>query len=172
MSETLEVKREQVATLGKSYNTVKESQGSSQSKLASAEDLLQTLITGLAGSQAANDTAGGGYMGQIAQAKKRMADAATQEEGAKLRLSMAEKELKEKEAKMKALEKEGGEGQKALARGRQEIDALKKQIAATEWSAEKEDEANRRAGGAREDLKRLSEVCEITGFQSRQADVT
>lgn len=71
---------------------------------------------------------------------------------------MVEKELKEKEAKKRQLEKEGGEGQKALERGRKEIEALRQRTGATGWSAEKEDEAGSKVSAAREEVKRLSEV--------------
>lgn len=158
MNESLTAKRDQVSELNASYSKVKEAQTAAQTKLASAEELLQTLITGLAASQSTKDTTGGGYLGQIAQAKKRVADAATEEEAARLRLVMVEKDLKEKDAKRKQLEKEGGDGEKALAKGKKEVEDLRKKIAATGWSAEKEAEAARLATEAKESMKALNDV--------------
>ncbi|KAG8946963.1 Structural maintenance of chromosomes protein 2 [Tulasnella sp. 424] len=157
MKEAVVQKREQVTQLDRAYTTVKDAQTAAQGKLATSEELLQTLITGLASSQNNNNSSGGGYLGQIAAAQKRAADAKTEEDGAKMRLTMVEKELKEKEAKKRQLEKEGGEGQKALERGRKEIEALRQRTGATGWSAEKEDEAGRKVSAAREEVKRLSE---------------
>lgn len=158
MTESLTAKREQVVQLASSYASVKEAQTAAQTKLASSEELLQTLITGLAASRSTEDTNGGGYLGQISQAKKRVADAATEEEAARLRLVMVEKDLKEKDAKRKQLEKEGGDGEKALAKGRKELEDLRKKIEATGWNAEKEAEAGRQAKDAKEAAKALNEV--------------
>ena len=155
-------KTDQVTELSASYTTIRDAQGAAQTKLASAEELLQTLITGLANSQSTNNTTGGGYLGQIAQAKKRVIEAASEEEAARLRISMLEKELKDKDAKLKQLEKEGGEGQKALAIGKKEIEALKKGVAATGWSAEKDNEAKSSATQADSDAKRLTEVSRVS----------
>jgi len=43
-------------------------------RLSSAEELLQTLLTGLSSSGTGN-SGGGGYMGQLADAKARLAQA-------------------------------------------------------------------------------------------------
>ncbi|KAG8906895.1 Structural maintenance of chromosomes protein 2 [Tulasnella sp. 403] len=157
LNASVEVKREQVAELKTAFQSVKDSQSAAQTKLESSEELLQTLITGLANSRSTSDTTGGGYLGQIAQAKKRVADATTEEDAARLRLNMLESQFKEKEAKRKQTEKEGGESQNALKRGKKEIEEIKKRLHATGWSTEKEEEENRRAAAAREDVKRLTE---------------
>ncbi|KAG9019839.1 Structural maintenance of chromosomes protein 2 [Tulasnella sp. 427] len=157
MNESLVQKREQVAQLTKIYANVKEAHTAAQTKLSSSEELLQTLMTGLASSQNNNNNSGGGYLGQIAAAQKRAADAKTEEDGAKMRLAMVEKELREKEAKQKQLEREGGEGQKVLDKGRKEVEALRQRTASTGWSQEKEDDAARKVSAAREEVKRLSE---------------
>lgn len=158
MNNSLVQKREQVAQLNKKYATIKEGQSAAQAKLASSEELLQTLITGLATSGNNDNSSGGGYLGQIATAKKRAADAQTEEDGAKMRLTMVEKELREKEAKLKQAEKEGGEGQRSLEKSRKEVQDVRDRIAATGWNAEKEADAERRVSGAREEIKRLNEV--------------
>ena len=61
------------------YDAVKDKHTTTQMALASAKDLLQTLLTGLAGTSA-QSAGGGGYMGQIADALARLAQAAAEEE--------------------------------------------------------------------------------------------
>lgn len=161
MEDALTQKRDQVASLTTSFATFKESHTAAQQKLSSNEELLQTLITGLSNANAQNNNVGGGgggYLGQIAAAKKRLQDASTEEESAKVRLGMVEKEFKEKDAKRKALEKEGGEGEKSLKKGKKDVEELRTQIEATGWSEEMEESEGRKAEEAREEVKRLEEV--------------
>ena len=61
-------KKEQVDTVTAEYNGVEERHSATQTAPATAEDLLQTLLTGLTGSSA-QSSGGGGYMGQIADAR-------------------------------------------------------------------------------------------------------
>ncbi|KAM6499651.1 hypothetical protein JOM56_005159 [Amanita muscaria] len=53
-------------------------------------------------------------MGQLADARARAAQAAAEEEKSKVRLGMAEKELKVLEARWKGVEREAGDGKKAI----------------------------------------------------------
>ncbi|KAG8998049.1 Structural maintenance of chromosomes protein 2 [Tulasnella sp. JGI-2019a] len=158
MESTLSAKRDQVAELSNSFAAFKESHTTAQQKLASNEELLQTLVTGLSNTASnSNNTAGGGYLAQIAQAKKRLQDAATEEESAKVRLGMLEKEFREKDAKRKEGEKESGEGEKMLKKVRKEVEDLRRGIEATGWSMEKDEDESRKMQGAQEDVKRLKE---------------
>jgi structural maintenance of chromosome 2 len=59
-----------------------------QTALATAEDLLQTLFTGLTGSSA-QPCGGGGYMGQITDARAQLAQVAAKEEQAHMKLNMS-----------------------------------------------------------------------------------
>ncbi|KAG8919304.1 Structural maintenance of chromosomes protein 2, partial [Tulasnella sp. 418] len=161
LHESLEVKRDEVAKLSANYTALKENQTAAQTKLETSEELLQTLITGLSSSTSSGSLNGGGYLGQIAQAKKLFADAATEEESAKVRLTMVEKECKDKESKRKALEKEGGESERALAKGKKEVDALRKKVESSGWSSEKEEQEDRRAKQLREEVRRLTDEYEM-----------
>jgi structural maintenance of chromosome 2 len=72
-------KKTHVDAVTTEYDAVKAKHTTTQTALASAEDLLQMLLTGLAGTSA--QSAGGrGYMGQIADARAWLAQAATEEE--------------------------------------------------------------------------------------------
>lgn len=152
------IKEKQLGEALSEYNTVKEAQTAAQERLASQEELLQTLMTGLANSQETTNTTGGGYLGQIADAKKRMAMAASEEQSHQIKLEMSVKDLKEKEAKRKQLEKEGGEGRKTLDAGKQELEKLRRQVEGTGWNAEKEQEARNEMAQAEVDVGRLGDV--------------
>ena len=62
-----------------SHAKVKEKQDSLQAALTSSEELLQSLLTGLSSNNGAN-AGGGGYMGQLSDARTRAAQAAAEEE--------------------------------------------------------------------------------------------
>jgi structural maintenance of chromosome 2 len=136
---------------------VKEKHTATQTALATAEDLLQTLLTGLAGSSA-QSSGGGGYMGQIADARARLAQAAAEEEQARVKLDMSKRELGELEKRWKAVEREAGQGERDIKKMQAEAESLQKKADATGWSTEKEqanDEALRRA---KDDAMRCTHV--------------
>jgi len=84
------------------YNAVKEKRTATQTALATAEHLLQTLLTGLAGSSA-RSSGDGGLMGQIADARARLTLAAAEEERVRVKLDMSKRELGELEKRWKAV---------------------------------------------------------------------
>ncbi|KAH9957598.1 hypothetical protein BC827DRAFT_651097 [Russula dissimulans] len=144
---SLAAKKTQVDAVTAEYNAVKEKHTATQTALASAEDLLQTLLTGLAGSSA-QSAGGGGYMGQIADARARLAQAAAEEEQARVKLDMTKRELGELEKRWKAVEREAGQGERDIKKTRAEVEALRKKADGTGWNSEKErahDEALRQA---------------------------
>ena len=84
----------QVDAVTAEYNVVKERHTATQTALATAEEPVQTLLTGLTGSSA-QSSGGGGCMGQIADARARLAQAAAEEERARVKLDMSKRELGE-----------------------------------------------------------------------------
>ena len=102
----------------RTYNKTKETFESTQSSLNAKEELLQNLLTGLSSSS----TTGGGYMGQLADAKARQAHAAGEEEQSRLKLGMSQKELKALEKRWKEVEKEAGEGKRKLKEKETEVE--------------------------------------------------
>lgn len=153
---SLEAKHADVKRLTVSHTERKEKHAEFQSQLATSEELLQTLVTGLSSSN--NASSAGGYLGQLADAKARIASAATEEEQSRMRMSMVEKELKEKEVKWKAVEKDAGEGEKALVKSKKDVESLQKKLAVTGWDEEKETNAVNQIREAREQIRTLTEV--------------
>ncbi|KAI0822104.1 condensin complex subunit SMC2 [Trametes gibbosa] len=150
-------KRSQVDELGASHATVKDKHNALQTSLTNAEELLQTLLTGLTSNKDGN-AGGGGYMGQLADARTRSAQAAAEEEQSRVKLSMSEKELKTLEARWKAVEREASEGARNLEEKRAGVEKCKKRIAETGWSTEKEQAHDTAIRSAKEEVRSLAQT--------------
>jgi structural maintenance of chromosome 2 len=135
----------QVDAITAEYNTVKEKHTAAQTALTSAEDLLQTLLTGLAGTSP--QSAGGGrYMGQIADARTQLAQAAAGEEQARVKLDMSRRELGELENRWKAVEREASQGERDIKKMQ-----AKSRVCGRKWM---------RQGGAQRRSRRVRRRCE------------
>ncbi len=143
------------------YNAVKEKHTATQNSLVSSEDLLQTLLTGLAGTSA-QSAGGGGYMGQIADARARLAQAAAEEEQVRVKLDMSRRELGELEKRWKAVEREAGQGERDIKRMRVEVETLRKKVDSTGWNEEKEHASVEALRKAKDDANRCTQVCALS----------
>lgn len=112
----------------KAYEAVKTASDASTAKLASDEELLQTLLTGLTSSSKADDNASGGYMGQIATCRAQLSTASTEVEQAKLAVEHKEKVLKALEPKAKKAAKDGEGLGKELEEAKKRKAQLEKQL--------------------------------------------
>lgn len=153
---SLEDKQHQVNQLENAYQSVKTSQDATQATLTNSEELLQTLLTGVSTSNTGNT--GGGYLGQIAEAKARLAQGAAEEEQNRLKLLMNEKELKALEARWKDVEKDAHQGQQNLTKMKAELDKLKRQLAECGWSAEQQQQCDIELRTARGVVSERTEV--------------
>lgn len=156
LRDSLEDKRGQVNQLENAYQGVKTSHDVIQATLTNSEELLQTLLTGVSTSNTGNT--GGGYLGQIAEAKARLAQGAAEEEQNRLKLLMNEKELKALEAKWKDVEKDAHQGQQNLTRMKAELDKLKRQLVECGWSAEQQQQCDIELRTARGIVNERTEV--------------
>lgn len=154
---SLEEKRIEAQELESSYMSVKAKHNDTQGSVSKSEELLQTLLTGLSSSNTGNS--GGGYMGQLADAKARMAQGSAEEEQNRVKLNMSEKELKVLEAKWKDVEKEAGQGKRNMENMRTEAEKLKRKVADCGWSAEQEQESQVSLATARGQVRQFTEVC-------------
>jgi structural maintenance of chromosome 2 len=140
------------------YNAVKEKHTTTQNSLASSEDLLQTLLTGLAGTSAQSTSGGGGYMGQIADARARLAQAAAEEEQIRVKLDMSRRELGELEKRWKAVEREASQGERDIKKMQVEVETLRKKADSTGWNEEKERVSTDVLRNAKDDANRCTQV--------------
>jgi structural maintenance of chromosome 2 len=148
------------------YNAVKEKHTTTQTALGSAEDLLQTLLTGLAGNSAQSSGGGGGYMGQIADARARLAQAAAEEEQLRVRVDMSRHELADLEKRWKAVEREAGQGERDIKKMRTEVEILHKKVDATGWTTEKEGASEAALRKAKEDAMNYTHVGDLPSQMS------
>ncbi|KAF8151802.1 condensin complex subunit SMC2 [Crassisporium funariophilum] len=155
LDESLIQKRKDVEEVTKAHSKVKDAHTTLETKLSSDEELLQTLLTGLSSTGAKNK--GGGYMGQLADARARIAQATAEEEQSKVKLGMGEKELVALEGRMKAFAKEAGDNLKKLENLRAAVQACQTKAVNSGWSAEKDQELDMQLREAREQVKNLSE---------------
>lgn len=149
-------KRIQVNELTASHAAVKEKHAELQTALNSSEELLQTLLTGL--SSRKDGQTGGGYMGQLAEAKARLAQGTAEEEQSRVKLGMSERELKALQARWKEVEREAGEGRRQLDVMQAEVAKFRKKISESGWSAEKEQDIETALRNARAEVRHLTEV--------------
>ena len=157
-------KKTQVDAVTAEYDAVKDKHTTTQMALASAKDLLQMLLTGLAG-RSAQSAGSGGYMGQIADARAQLAQAATEEEQTRVRLDMSRCELGELEKRWKALEREAGQGERDVKRMQADVETLRKKADATGWNAEKERASEEALRKVKDDAMRCTQV-HILGLSS------
>ena len=158
---SLSQKKVLVKKLDASYATVKAEHTENQKTLTTAEELLQTLLTGLSSSGIGN-SGGGGYMGQLADAKAKLAQATAEEEQSRVKLGMGEKELKVLEGRWKEVEREAGDGKKNFEKVKAETEKFKRKVEESGWSAEKEREGVDALRAAKGEERRLTEVSIFT----------
>ncbi|KAJ3797261.1 condensin complex subunit SMC2 [Lentinula aff. detonsa] len=153
----LKQKHAEADLLKASYNAVKSEHDIHQGKLTSDEELLQTLLTGLSSKSATHAASGGGYMGQIADARARIAQGAAEEKQARMNLEMSNKELTNLEAQFEKVEKDAGDGKKRMETTRRALSDTQKRLAACGWTAEAEQEGEARGAQLRSQVRHLSE---------------
>ncbi|QRV81363.1 structural maintenance of chromosomes protein [Ceratobasidium sp. AG-Ba] len=154
---SLEEARNVVANTSVAFTSAKEAHDSAQQSLASAEELQQTLITGL--SSSANKSTGG-YLGGISEARSRAAAAGTEAEQAKVKLGMAQTEMKEKEARARKMETEGQQGQQALEKGRQEVAQLQAKLEKCGWNRQLKEDMEGRMRAAKETMSKARDAAD------------
>ncbi|KAF9055129.1 RecF/RecN/SMC protein [Hymenopellis radicata] len=130
-------KKLEVETLQASHKSIKEEHDASQQKLASDDSLLQSLLTGL--TSKGDNTSGGGYMGQITQAKTRITQADTEEEQLRTKLAMKQKEAEELQKRWAAEERSAGDGRKKVDSLKKELANLQENFSKCGWSTEQEE---------------------------------
>jgi structural maintenance of chromosome 2 len=137
------------------YAELKQAYDAGAEELARTEELLQTLLTGLSSSK--DDEGAGGYMGALAEAKARLAAAGTEAEQAKVKIGLAEREIKDKEPRAKKAEKEGEGLVKELATKRAEVEELRARVNACGWDEDKERSLLERQAEHSQKIAHLSE---------------
>ncbi|KAG8682903.1 Structural maintenance of chromosomes protein 2, partial [Ceratobasidium sp. 394] len=157
MRASLGESRNNLATTTAAFTTAKEAHTAAQHSLSTAEELQQTLLTGLSSSANAST---GGYLGGIAEARSRAAAAVTEAEQAKVQLGMAQTDVKEKESRARKMDSEGQQGKDALERGRAEVAQLNAKLEKCGWNRQMKDELDGKMREAREAMGKARDVAD------------
>lgn len=162
LQQAREAKAQEVASLSSSFASLKAAHDASTSELSRNDELLQSLLTGMASKKQAGGGGQGGYMGQLADSRAAEASARTEVEQAKLRISSLEKEVKTKEPQARKAEKEGAGLIKQLESAQAEVEKMAASLAASGWdegkeraSAQRKHELTRSLNGLLETRDRL-----------------
>jgi structural maintenance of chromosome 2 len=135
----------------------KDQYASLEADVTKSEELLQTLLTGVTSKQDKTNT-GGGYMGQLAEAKAQLAQGKAEEEQSKVKLGMREKELQELKKRMKEFEREAGEGQKKLKDMNAVVERMKAKLGKCRWNQEVEEQLETKLRVLRQRVRELMDV--------------
>ncbi|TFK38366.1 condensin complex subunit SMC2 [Crucibulum laeve] len=161
--EALAEKRVLVEDLNVKYTTIKDTHTTKSNAMSTDEELLQTLLTGLSSTGAKNT--GGGYMGQLADAKARVSQGAAEQEQSKKKLQMKEKELNTLEARWTEFEREDRESRKKMENMKAAVEALRAKVAASGWNVEKEKEGDTKLKETKGAVRSLAEKCDRVKHQ-------
>ena len=107
-------------------------------------------------------------MGQIADARARLAQASAEEEQVRVKLDMSRRELAELEKRWKAVEREAGQGERDIKRMQAEVETLRKKAESTGWNDEKERASEETLRKAKDDAMRCTRVCALYFPRKRQ----
>lgn len=140
------------------YAAEKEAYDSLVTSLEKAEELLQTLVTGLSANSKEDGEVAGGYMGQLAEAKNRLAAAGTEAEQAKVMIAVLERDLKDKEPKAKKAAKDGEGLTKEVASARKRLEELQASIGNMNFDEARQEDMMRLHGEHSEKIAGLSQV--------------
>lgn len=152
-----------------SFASIKDAYDVSTADLAKAEQLLQTLVTGLGANHDGDSEAAGGYMGQLAEAKAKMTAAQTEAEQAKVMIAIAEKEIKDKEPRAKKAAKEGEGLTTELTNAKKQLESFKSKVSELDWDEEHETRLNQAKSDLEDQIARLTDQRDI--LKSRLAAV-
>jgi structural maintenance of chromosome 2 len=97
-------------------------------------------------------------MGQLADAKGRIAQAGAEEQQNKVKLDMAEKELKALSSKSKEVAKEAKDNEAKLQRVQAEVDECRRKMEKSGWNVELEKDTEDKLRNAKAEVQRFTEV--------------
>ena len=107
-------------------------------------------------------------MGQIADTRSRLAQAAAEEEQIRVKLDMSRRELGELEKLWKAVEREAGQGERDIKKMQVEVETLRKKADSTGCNEEKEHVSVEALRNAKGDANRCIQVRALSGLRPRQ----
>ncbi|EKM76313.1 hypothetical protein AGABI1DRAFT_63367 [Agaricus bisporus var. burnettii JB137-S8] len=156
LEEAITNETQKLAQMTEAHKSNKDKYASLEADVQKSEELLQTLLTGVSSKQDKTNT-GGGYMGQLAEAKAQLAQGKAEEEQSKVKLSMREKELVELKRRMKEFEREAGEGQKKLKDMNVVVERIREKLGKSRWNQVVEEQLEKKLTTLRQRVRELME---------------
>ncbi|TIB88148.1 putative nuclear condensin complex protein [Wallemia mellicola] len=141
------------------FNVVDESYQNSVDALAKAEELLQTLQTGLA-SSSKDDTGAGGFLGQMQEAKARATQGATEYQQSQVKKDHLNKEIKDKERRVKDTTSDSQDLTKQINKVKTALEKIVKELESLNWDDEKMESLQNQEREQTKKVSTLSEQCE------------
>ncbi|KAJ1028267.1 hypothetical protein NDA13_003711 [Ustilago tritici] len=140
LHETLQEKEAELVDLSGSFSKLKADYDGAVAEVNKQDELLQTLLTGMASSSKSKsgESSAGGYMGQIASACAEESAAGTEIEQSKLRIGHLEKEVKQKEPLAKKAQKDAAGLMSELETSRGAVQQLEAHMEKLGWDDEEE----------------------------------
>ncbi|EST05697.1 RecF/RecN/SMC, N-terminal [Kalmanozyma brasiliensis GHG001] len=140
LHESIKEKEEQLIDVSSSFSKLKADYDGAVADVNKQDELLQTLLTGMASSSKSKggESSAGGYMGQIATARAEETAASTEIEQSKLRIGHLEKEVKQKEPLAKKAQKDAAGLMNELETSRSAVQQLEAHMQKLGWDDEKE----------------------------------
>ncbi|KAG8733880.1 Structural maintenance of chromosomes protein 2 [Ceratobasidium sp. 423] len=164
MNDSLEASRTTLATKSAACNSAKDAQSAAQQSLTTAEELSQSLSSGLSGMNT--------YQTSIAEAKNRAVAAGTEATQSAKQLQLAQAEIRDKEVRVKRIETEGREGRAAVEKENKEIERLRGQLEGMGWTREGREESEREVGKAGDEARRARDEADRYRSSLSQLDFT
>lgn len=141
------------------FNVVDESYQNSVDALSKAEELLQTLQTGLA-SSSKDDTGAGGFLGQMQEAKARATQGATEYQQSQVKKDHLNKEIKDKERRVKDTTSDSQDLTKQINKVKAALEKIVKELESLNWDDEKVESLQNQEREQSKKVSALSEQCE------------
>jgi len=162
------VKQRAFQALQEKYMSANQALTKQQEEVASKEELLQTLQTGVASREGQE----GGYQGQLQAARARQSQATTEQEQCKLKIAQLEKQVKEEEPRAKKARDQNAGLLKNLESLKLTAKQLEDKLKKTGYSESKLEGWSKDEASLRQQIRKLSEDSEAVRRKVVNLDFT
>ncbi|KAH8680894.1 SMC2-like protein [Xylariales sp. PMI_506] len=162
---TLKEKTKAYEKIKAKYDAAKEENEKQSQEAESKEELLQSLQTGVASKEGQES----GYQGQLQDARNRAANAATEQEQAKLKITHLEKRIKEEEPRAKKAKEQNASLLKDIEGLKAQSQKLEAQLGKLGFEPGQEEELYKRESTLQQTIRNLKQ--EADGLKRKVANI-
>ncbi|RHZ52104.1 hypothetical protein Glove_465g30 [Diversispora epigaea] len=173
LEENTKQKNEEYQKSTAQFETMKKTHDEKSEQLRKAEELLQTLSTGVSAQEGHEN----GYMEQLQEAKNNAAQALTEIEQAKLKISHLKKELNEKEPQAVKAKNDNRGLLNSLELAKRSMQDLQTRLSKIDWNPSEDEDILKKKSIEHNAIQELTEKCEslaskLTNLQFTYTDPT